>query len=75
MGSDRNSIPPEINMNTTREKSLDPNSIEARNRSSIKKLVHHQLMGRGLEKKDKDFLDCWSVTCLGVSVALVSFSS
>jgi hypothetical protein len=44
--------------------------FEERNRSLIKKLVHHQLLGRGVEKKDEDYLACFNSTCNGTVLAL-----
>lgn len=44
--------------------------IEELNRSLIKKLVHHQLLGKGLEKKDEDYLACFNPTCNGTVLAL-----
>lgn len=48
------------------------NAVEARNRATIKKLVHHQLLGRGIEKRDEDYVACFGATCTGTAVALVS---
>jgi len=50
--------------------SSDPGMIEEKNRSLIKKLVHHQLLGKGLEKKDEDYLACFNPTCNGTVLAL-----
>ncbi|UZJ55152.1 hypothetical protein CBS101457_004472 [Exobasidium rhododendri] len=43
---------------------------EEKNRSLIKKLVHHQLLGKGVEKKDEDYLACFNSTCNGTVLAL-----
>ncbi|PWN42514.1 hypothetical protein IE81DRAFT_366622 [Ceraceosorus guamensis] len=45
-------------------------ALEARNRATIKKLVHHQLLGRGLERKDEGYIACFGATCTGTAVAL-----
>ena len=44
--------------------------IEEKNRSLIKKLVHHQLLGKGLEKNDERYLSCFNPTCNGTVLAL-----
>jgi hypothetical protein len=49
---------------------IDCDKIVERNRSLIKKLVHHQLLGRGLEKNDADYLACFNPTCNGTVLAL-----
>jgi hypothetical protein len=48
----------------------DSRKIEERNRSLIKKLVHHQLLGKGLEKNDEEYLACFNPTCNGTVLAL-----
>jgi hypothetical protein len=48
------------------------NAIEQRNKAAVKKLVHHQLLGRGYEKRDEAYLACYNVTCAGTCTALVS---
>jgi hypothetical protein len=47
---------------------IDP-KIQERNRSLIKKLVHHQLLGKGVEKSDEDYLACFGPTCNGTVLA------
>lgn len=44
--------------------------VEERNRSLIKKLVHHQLLGKGVERHDDAYLACFGPTCQGALVAL-----
>ncbi|KDN51344.1 hypothetical protein K437DRAFT_267162 [Tilletiaria anomala UBC 951] len=46
------------------------NTMEQKNRTTIKKLVHHQLLGRGYEKNDADYIACYGATCSGTAVAL-----
>lgn len=50
--------------------STSDEKIEEKNRSLIKKLVHHQLLGKGLEKNDADYLACFNPTCNGTVLAL-----
>ena len=44
--------------------------METKNRATIKKLVHHQLLGRGYEKKDEDYIASFSAACSGTAIAL-----
>ena len=56
---------------TEKEGAPPPSSnIEERNRSLIKKLVHYQLLGKGVERHDDAYLACFGTTCQG---ALVTF--
>lgn len=48
------------------------NAVEQRNKAAIKKLVHHQLLGRGYERRDEAYVACFNVTCAGTGTALVS---
>lgn len=43
---------------------------QQRNRATIKKLVHHQLLGRGLERHDREYRTCFTPTCTGTALAL-----
>jgi hypothetical protein len=44
--------------------------LETRNRGTIKKLVQHQLLGRGLERGDEDFERCFTAAYHGTALAL-----
>lgn len=45
-------------------------SIEEKNRSLIKKLVHYQLLGKGVERHEPAYAACYGITCQGATVAL-----
>lgn len=45
-------------------------SIEEKNRSLIKKLVHYQLLGKGVERHEPAYVACYGITCQGAMVAL-----
>ncbi|PWN21779.1 hypothetical protein BCV69DRAFT_311499 [Microstroma glucosiphilum] len=45
-------------------------ALETRNRGTIKKLVQHQLLGRGLERGDEDFERCFTAAYHGTALAL-----
>jgi hypothetical protein len=47
----------------------DDTKIQEHNRSLIKKLVHHQLLGKGVEKSDQEYLACFGPTCNGTVLA------
>lgn len=47
----------------------DDTRMQEHNRSLIKKLVHHQLLGKGVEKSDEDYLACFGPTCNGTVLA------
>lgn len=55
---------------TQAKESEELQKIEEKNRSLIKKLVHHQLLGKGLEKTDEEYLKCFNPTCNGTVLAL-----
>lgn len=44
--------------------------IGTANKNTIRKLVHHQLLGRGYDKQDEDYVSCYSVACAAVLAAL-----
>lgn len=43
---------------------------QQRNRATIKKLVHHQLLGKGIERHDREYRTCFTPTCTGTALAL-----
>lgn len=57
-------------MSNNSEISQPDGSIEERNRSLIKKLVHYQLLGKGVERQEDTYLACFGPTCQGALLAL-----
>ena len=51
-------------------KQSSSSSIEEKNRSLIKKLVHYQLLGKGVERHESAYASCFGITCQGAMVAL-----
>ena len=50
--------------------SASPNEREQANRAILKKLVHHQLLGRGYEKEEEEYKACYGAAYNGTAVAL-----
>lgn len=47
-----------------------PFDVAAANKNTVRKLVHHQLLGRGLDRQDDDYAACFSPACAAVLTAL-----
>ncbi|PWN33439.1 uncharacterized protein FA14DRAFT_190588 [Meira miltonrushii] len=62
--------PPPINSRSSSLSNKQTSSIEEKNRSLIKKLVHYQLLGKGVERHEPAYAACYGMTCQGATVAL-----
>lgn len=52
--------------------SVEPDSVEGRNKNAVKKVVLARLTGRGVDREDARFAGVFTVTSKGVQFALVS---